>query len=266
MRRPSRHALLWWGFGKTVLAGVTRLLVPMRDYGRERIPREGGVVLAVNHLAWVDVPPSAPLCPRRIVYLAKAEAFRDPGARLADGRDGHALRPPRGVRPRGDPPRPRGRAEQPPARRSSSRAPPAGGEPGEAKTGAAMIAMQEGVPVLPAAVTASVVAHLAGAGDGRVGRADALRAPAAQRPGLQAGDRRDRGRDPPPLGRGSARWSGSAIPTGRRPPRRAAFPGRMTPPLLGTAAVVGFPNVGKSTLVNRPLGHARKRSSSRPPA
>lgn len=155
MRRPSGHALLWWGFGKTVLAGFTRLLVPMRDYGRERIPREGGVVLAVNHLAWVDVPALGTLCPRRIVYLAKAEAFQIPGLGWLMGKMGTLS-----VR-RGESDREAIRLAREAVRDNlllgifveGTRQ--RGGEPGEAKTGAAMIAMQEGVPVLPAAVHGS---------------------------------------------------------------------------------------------------------------
>jgi len=155
MRLPSGHALLWWGFGKTVLGGATRLLVPMRDYGRERVPREGGVVLAVNHLAWVDVPVVGALCPRRVVYLAKAEALEIPALGWLIGAMGTlAIR-------RGQSDREAIRLAREAVRNNlllgifveGTRQ--RGGEPGEAKTGAAMIAMQEGVPVLPAAVHGS---------------------------------------------------------------------------------------------------------------
>jgi 1-acyl-sn-glycerol-3-phosphate acyltransferase len=156
MKRPSGHALLWWGFGKTVLAGLTRLVVPMRDYGRERIPREGGVVLAVNHLAWVDIPVIGTLCPRRIVYLAKAEAHQLPGGLgwLIGAMGTLSVR-------RGESDREAIRLAREAVRNNlllgifveGTRQ--KGGVPGEAKTGAAMIAMQEGVPVLPAAVHGS---------------------------------------------------------------------------------------------------------------
>jgi 1-acyl-sn-glycerol-3-phosphate acyltransferase len=153
--KPDPHALLWWGFGKTVLAGATRAIVPMRDYGRERVPREGGVVLAVNHLAWVDVPVVGALCPRRIVYLAKAEAHDIPLlGPLVTAMGTLAIR-------RGESDREAIRLAREAVRKNlllgifveGTRQ--RGGEPGEAKTGAAMIAMQEGVPVLPAAIYGS---------------------------------------------------------------------------------------------------------------
>jgi 1-acyl-sn-glycerol-3-phosphate acyltransferase len=149
------HGLMWWGVGKTVLAGATRAVVPTKDYGRERVPREGGAVLAANHLHWIDVPVLGALCPRRIVYVAKAEAHAAPviggfiramgtlsvrrgesdreAIRLAREavRNNHLL----GVFVEG-------------TRQKS-------GEPGEAKRGAAMIAMQEGVPVVPVAIYGS---------------------------------------------------------------------------------------------------------------
>ncbi|MBD0291495.1 MAG: 1-acyl-sn-glycerol-3-phosphate acyltransferase, partial [Thermoleophilia bacterium] len=146
--------LMWWGVGRTVFSGATRALTPLKAYGRERVPRHGGVVLAWNHLHWIDVPAVGTLTPRRIVFIAKVEAHEIPGLgqtirafgtlsvrrgesdreaiRLAreSVRHGHAL----GVFVEG-------------TRQRS--------EPGEAKRGAAMIAMQEGVPVVPAAIYGS---------------------------------------------------------------------------------------------------------------
>ena len=35
---------------------LVRLVTPIRNYGVERVPRNGGVVLAFNHFRWVDPP------------------------------------------------------------------------------------------------------------------------------------------------------------------------------------------------------------------
>jgi 1-acyl-sn-glycerol-3-phosphate acyltransferase len=149
------HPLMWWGVGRTLFAGATRAIVPMKDYGRERVPREGGAVLAVNHLAWIDVPVIGTLCPRRIVYLAKAEAHATPLL-------GQVIRAfgTLSVR-RGESDREAIRLARDAVRRNQflglfvEGTRQTSGEPGEAKTGAAMIAMQEGVPVVPAAIYGS---------------------------------------------------------------------------------------------------------------
>ena len=73
------HAVMWWGVGRTLLAGLTRATTSIKVYGAERIPREGGAVLAVNHIHWVDIPVIGATCPRRISYLAKAEVDAVPG-------------------------------------------------------------------------------------------------------------------------------------------------------------------------------------------
>ena len=54
------------------------LVASLKTYGRDRVPREGGAVLAMNHLAWIDVPAIGALCPRRIVFVAKAELLDVP--------------------------------------------------------------------------------------------------------------------------------------------------------------------------------------------
>ena len=76
----DRYDLVYWGIGKTVLSGAVRAVASLKDYGRDRVPREGGAVLAVNHLAWIDVPAVGALCPRRLVFVAKAELLEVPVA------------------------------------------------------------------------------------------------------------------------------------------------------------------------------------------
>ena len=147
--------LFWWGVGKTLFAGVTRALVPIAVYGNERIPRVGGAVLAMNHLSWVDPPVFGTVCPRRIVFLAKIEAHRAPGLGKV-------------IRAFGTLPVRRGESDREAVRlaREAVRGNhllgmfvegtrQKSGEPGRAKPGAAMVAIQEGVPVVPAAIFGS---------------------------------------------------------------------------------------------------------------
>jgi 1-acyl-sn-glycerol-3-phosphate acyltransferase len=48
--------LVYWTVGKGVLGNVTRAATSIRAYGTERIPREGGGVLAMNHFNFIDIP------------------------------------------------------------------------------------------------------------------------------------------------------------------------------------------------------------------
>jgi 1-acyl-sn-glycerol-3-phosphate acyltransferase len=147
--------LVWWGFGRTVLSGVTYAVAPLRVYGKERVPRAGGLVLALNHLSWLDVPVFATLCPRRIVYLAKAEAHALPGV-------GEFIRAfgTLSVR-RGESDREAVRLAREAVRRNEALGMfvegtrQRSGKPGTARPGAAMVAIQEGVPAVPGAIYGS---------------------------------------------------------------------------------------------------------------
>lgn len=46
--------------------------------GTEHIPKNGGVIIASNHAAYVDPPFIGSVCPRELSYLAKAELFSHP--------------------------------------------------------------------------------------------------------------------------------------------------------------------------------------------
>lgn len=147
--------IFWWGIGKTVLAAATRGLAPIKMYGAERVPRHGGLVLAFNHLSWFDTAVFGAMCPRRIVYLGKAEAHAVPGL-------GQFIRAmgTLSVR-RGESDREAVRLARAAVRRNEALGMfvegtrQRSGKPGTAQPGAAMVAIQEGVPVVPAAIYGS---------------------------------------------------------------------------------------------------------------
>lgn len=144
-----------WGVGRLTLQPLVVVFSRLRVYGKERVPQEGGVVIACNHFSWIDPPALGSACPRTIRYMAKVEAHRAPGlgalirafgcfpVRRGESdreavrtmrqvvHDGHAL----GLFVEG-------------TRQRS-------GVPGDVQPGAAMVAVQEGVPVIPAAVHGS---------------------------------------------------------------------------------------------------------------
>jgi 1-acyl-sn-glycerol-3-phosphate acyltransferase len=63
-----------WAVGRVTLEPVTRVLTRLRVYGGDRVPREGGVVLALNHFHWIDPPAFGAASPRTVYYMAKIEA------------------------------------------------------------------------------------------------------------------------------------------------------------------------------------------------
>ena len=68
-----------WAVGRVTIEPVTRLLTRLRTYGADRVPREGGLVLALNHFHWIDPPAFGAASPRTVYYMAKIEAHRVPG-------------------------------------------------------------------------------------------------------------------------------------------------------------------------------------------
>ncbi|MDQ4005113.1 MAG: 1-acyl-sn-glycerol-3-phosphate acyltransferase [Actinomycetota bacterium] len=58
-----------------VLGPLLRLIYRPRAKGLENIPRSGGVILAANHLSFVDSLFMPLMCPRDVVFLGKADYF-----------------------------------------------------------------------------------------------------------------------------------------------------------------------------------------------
>jgi 1-acyl-sn-glycerol-3-phosphate acyltransferase len=149
------QSLVYWTVGKGLIGTFTRSLVPLKAYGKERVPREGGAVLAMNHFSYADPPAFGVLCPRRIVFVAKVELHSLPGfGQLMRAHGSLAVR-------RGESDREALRLMRETVRNNDllglfvEGTRQRGGVPGEAKPGAAMVAIQEGVPVVPAAIHGS---------------------------------------------------------------------------------------------------------------
>ncbi|MBV8375173.1 MAG: 1-acyl-sn-glycerol-3-phosphate acyltransferase, partial [Candidatus Eremiobacteraeota bacterium] len=55
-----------------------RVVWRARVYGTERVPLDGPLIVACNHVSYLDPPAMGCLCPRRISYMAKKELFEIP--------------------------------------------------------------------------------------------------------------------------------------------------------------------------------------------
>ena len=144
-----------WAVGRVTIGTAVKLVAPTRVYGAERVPLEGGLVVASNHFSWIEPPVLGAAIPRTLYFMAKVEAHRVPGlgqlmrsfgafsVRRGESdreavrtmrqivRDGHAL----GLFVEG-------------TRQRS-------GVPGPVQPGAAMVAINEDVPVICAAIYGS---------------------------------------------------------------------------------------------------------------
>ncbi len=82
MRRGHRldgqasHSL--YIFGRFIVRLIVPLVARLRVEGLENIPKDGAVILAMNHLSWSDIPLASARIPRVTHYMAKIELFSVP--------------------------------------------------------------------------------------------------------------------------------------------------------------------------------------------
>ena len=74
-----RDADAAWAVGRFTLDPLARLATRLKVYGKERVPRDGGIVLALNHFHWIDPAAFGAASPRTVYFMAKAEAHHVPG-------------------------------------------------------------------------------------------------------------------------------------------------------------------------------------------
>ncbi|QDZ17024.1 lysophospholipid acyltransferase family protein [Humibacter ginsenosidimutans] len=68
-----------YGFGRFVVAPVARVLYRPKVIGRHNVPREGAVILASNHLSFIDSVVIPVVAPRPVQFLAKSHYFEGRG-------------------------------------------------------------------------------------------------------------------------------------------------------------------------------------------
>jgi 1-acyl-sn-glycerol-3-phosphate acyltransferase len=141
-----------WRTSRLYISPLAKVTTRARGYGLDRVPRSGGFVYAVNHLHWIDIGIVGALSPRNINYVAKVEVGGLPGVgrfllwhgvilvRRGES-DREAVRQMREYAAAG---RAIGLFVEGTRQKS--------GRPGKAMPGAAMVAIQEDVPVVPVAV------------------------------------------------------------------------------------------------------------------
>lgn len=75
MLRPGPADRLFYWFAWMVITPAFRILFRMRVRGREHVPREGGVVLASNHVSNIDPVFLGVAAPRQARFMAKSELW-----------------------------------------------------------------------------------------------------------------------------------------------------------------------------------------------
>ena len=72
------HAVYYWLNVATWVRLIVLLVIKRDVQGLERLPRQGALILAGNHLNLADPPILTALIPRRIVWMGKQELFDIP--------------------------------------------------------------------------------------------------------------------------------------------------------------------------------------------
>jgi len=137
---------------RSLIVPTCRFLAPGYGYGVDRVPRDGGIVVAANHFSGIDPPLIGSYCRRTIYYMTKIELLDVPVVgELLRWTGAFAVR-------RGESDRDAIRL----ARWLVANGHAVGlfmegtrqrlGHPGPAHPGAVMIAVQEGVPIVPCGI------------------------------------------------------------------------------------------------------------------
>jgi 1-acyl-sn-glycerol-3-phosphate acyltransferase len=151
---PYRMPMILWRLIRVLVRLTFTIMLDIRLIGRQNMPGNGPIIIASNHLSWVDVPLIPAYLKPKIVYMAKEETFT--------GKMGWL------VRFLGAFPVKRGEADRQSLRTAEEQLKegrilgifPEGTRSkihrlGQAHAGLGMIALRSGIPVIPVAINGS---------------------------------------------------------------------------------------------------------------
>ena len=82
-----RHAGFKYAVGRMVAAPLARIVYRPHIEGRENVPKRGAVILASNHLSFIDSMAIPVAAPRPVHFLAKSSYFEGTGLKGALSRE-----------------------------------------------------------------------------------------------------------------------------------------------------------------------------------
>src|SRR4051795_4640302 len=76
-RRDPNHITWIWKLGWLLCRPIMAAMFQLKVYGRNPVPRPGGVLLVSNHQSYLDPILVGLYLPRPMSYLAKSELFKN---------------------------------------------------------------------------------------------------------------------------------------------------------------------------------------------
>lgn len=73
---PYFMPMFLWRLIRFIVRIVAAIILDVHVVGRQHVPETGPLIIASNHLSWTDVPLIPAFLKRRVVYMAKEEAFK----------------------------------------------------------------------------------------------------------------------------------------------------------------------------------------------
>jgi 1-acyl-sn-glycerol-3-phosphate acyltransferase len=73
---PYRMPMILWRLIRALVRLIFAIMLDVQLVGRQNMPGKGPVIIASNHLSWVDVPLIPAYLKPKIVYMAKEETFK----------------------------------------------------------------------------------------------------------------------------------------------------------------------------------------------
>ncbi len=70
--------MTFYDVAKSIVRVLTKVLWRVQASGQQNVPPSGPLIVAANHVSYMDPPVLGAYCPRKISYMAKVELFRMP--------------------------------------------------------------------------------------------------------------------------------------------------------------------------------------------